>query len=497
MDFQLLEVDAGFDDEKFEDYSDASIGRSTSFTSMAGVGSSTQGHVTAVIGRNGTGKSHMLGAVVRTFLLLEEWSKGDFKVRKKLPLRRIAYRIGEEYCVVEHEWSGVSATINGMPVAVEKLPRPKRVVALTISPFDKFPVPKTQPFSVGRADVDGSYRYLGLRDRTGRAAIENLLFRSLDSLFESADNEPLRRANISNVFDFLDLTPILSVVYRPRISKNVVDAVMRGQDIFDPGVILDKRIFERANDVSRAGDFPAGYMNILLREVIAKLALGKVRFDADFRFGGELDPSFMKLQPLRRAGFLQLSAVEILRRGRVSNLKMASSGELSIVTALLALSSAITSGSLVLIDEPELSLHPEWQVRYVDLLLQTFSNYYGCHFVIATHSPLVVSELPPHASVVSLDHKTVPPLSELSGQSADLLLAEAFGLPSSNNLYVKDRILEAVQMVSDGDLESAEFRQVIQHIKRLSAEMHSEDPARIIVEGLIDIAATKQRSANE
>lgn len=497
MDFQLLEVDTGLDDEKFEDYNHAPISRGTSFVSTAGTSSSTSGHVTAVIGRNGTGKSHMLGAVVRSFVLMEEWSAGVYKIRKKLPLRRMAYRMGEQYCVVEQGWSGVSATINDVPTEVEALPRPERVVALTISPFDKFPVPRTQPFSVGRVDVEGSYRYLGLRDRTGRAAIENLLFRSLNSLFESADDETLRRVNISNVFDFLDLTPVLSVVYRPRISRNVIDAVMRGQDILDPGVILDRRIYERAAEVCRVGDFPPGYMNALLQEVIARMDSNKVRFDADFRLNGKLDPSFAKLQPLRRAGFLQLSAVEILKGGRVSNLKMASSGEMSIVTALLSLASAITNGSLVLIDEPELSLHPEWQVRYVDLLLRTFSNFHGCHFVIATHSPLVVSELPPHASVVSLDHRTVPPLRELSGQSADLLLAEAFGLPSSNNLYVKDRILEALQMVSDGDLDSAEFRDVIQHIERLSAEMTSDDPARVIVAGLVDIAATKRRSVIE
>jgi predicted ATP-binding protein involved in virulence len=53
----------------------------------------------------------------------------------------------------------------------------------------------------------------------------------------------------------------------------------------------------------------------------------------------------------------------------------------------------ITDNSIILIDEPEISLHPEWQQRYINLLMNTFEGFYNCKFIIATHSPLVISNL--------------------------------------------------------------------------------------------------------
>ena len=44
--------------------------------------------------------------------------------------------------------------------------------------------------------------------------------------------------------------------------------------------------------------------------------------------------------------------------------------------------------AIILIDEVELHLHPEWQHRVIPKLLETFPN---CQFIITTHSPLVLT----------------------------------------------------------------------------------------------------------
>ncbi|MFF1830495.1 AAA family ATPase [Paenarthrobacter sp. NPDC058040] len=494
MEFQLLEVVSRASEEVFG-------GRRTSgarfdLTDGASVFAEGQ-HVTAIIGKNGSGKSHMLSSVVETFLLLEEMAKGKNPAKVELPLARLVYRASGRTCVVEHSPFGPTLLVEGHRVPPELLPLPSRIVALTISPFDKFPVPKSLPLSMEVASNSNSslYRYLGLRDRTGRAAIENLLFRSLNSIFEDRGvKDNFRRANLARVFEFLKLSPTLSISYRLRISRTVTEAVFQGRNILDPEVILDKRIAERARDVVELEGITPEHMAFLLTKVIDRQRGGKIRYETHFRRAGSQDEEFREVQPLRRAGFLQLNAVDILRNGLPTNLKDASSGEVSIVTALLSLASVIKHGSLVLIDEPELSLHPEWQVRYVDLLLQTFSNYLGCHFVIATHSPLVVSELPSNANIVSLDDRALPPLSALSGQPADLLLAEAFGLPNSNNYYVREQLLLAAQLIAEGEVESAQFNEAFGRIRRLASEMDTDDPALVIVEGLVKAAETRSGS---
>jgi predicted ATP-binding protein involved in virulence len=55
---------------------------------------------------------------------------------------------------------------------------------------------------------------------------------------------------------------------------------------------------------------------------------------------------------------------------------------------------------VVLIDEIDLHLHPKWQRSVVASLERTFPN---CQFIITTHSPQVVGELPPESVLLLRD----------------------------------------------------------------------------------------------
>jgi predicted ATP-dependent endonuclease of OLD family len=46
---------------------------------------------------------------------------------------------------------------------------------------------------------------------------------------------------------------------------------------------------------------------------------------------------------------------------------------------------------LILVDEPELSLHIEWQINYVDELLEII-KIVGFYSVLATHSPQIIHD---------------------------------------------------------------------------------------------------------
>lgn len=55
---------------------------------------------------------------------------------------------------------------------------------------------------------------------------------------------------------------------------------------------------------------------------------------------------------------------------------------------------------MVLIDEPEISQHPNWQMQIIDMLDKCLSDS-KCHFIIATHSHFLVSDLPNYKSSVT------------------------------------------------------------------------------------------------
>ncbi|MEB5973253.1 AAA family ATPase [Pantoea dispersa] len=97
------------------------------------------------------------------------------------------------------------------------------------------------------------------------------------------------------------------------------------------------------------------------------------------------------------------------------------------------LSNPIAEGeALVLIDEIELHLHPRWQREVLQRLRDTFK---ACQFVVTTHSPLVLGEVP--AGCVRfleiVDGKvsvTVP--TEAYGMDANRILQELMGAPVRN-----------------------------------------------------------------
>lgn len=451
--------------------------------------SDTSQHITAVIGKNGTGKSHLLTSIVQTFVSLEELQIGTRTSVANLPLEFLTYRIDGRHCTVERKpHRRLELKVDGQATDIYDFPLPRRVVALTISPFDKFPVPRLRRHSVAPADTS-LYQYLGLRDRFYKASIDNLLFRSLNTLFEEEENDARRRANIGAVFEFLKLLPTLTVVYRIRIAAELRRGLESGKSLLSAGTLTNNDQRVRLEEMVKSG-FDEHYFRDLLDMALQRAEKGIIRTTADFSKGGEVDETFKVLQPLRRAGFLKIAGVEVTQaNGLVSDLKRASSGQLSMISSLLSLASVITDGSLVLIDEPELSLHPEWQTEYVDLLMKTFSQFSGCHFIIATHSPLVISELPKRANIIALDRAHLPPLDDISGQSSDYLLAEVFGSPLPGNLYIRERVVSALRLAGNGEVHSDEFIRTLSDLRRLSVELDSADPARKLIEDLARVTA--------
>jgi len=71
-----------------------------------------------------------------------------------------------------------------------------------------------------------------------------------------------------------------------------------------------------------------------------------------------------------------------------------SSGEKQIVyrVGYLLRNLRTLSGGIILIDEPELSLHPIWQIKFINFLRELFTNgeKLDVQFIIATHSPYLL-----------------------------------------------------------------------------------------------------------
>lgn len=117
---------------------------------------------------------------------------------------------------------------------------------------------------------------------------------------------------------------------------------------------------------------------------------------------------------------------------------------------------------IVLVDEVDLHLHPEWQRHVVPTLSRVLPNL---QFILTSHSPLVVGTLSSH-NVRILKEDTLPAGErvtqvetvdeELYGLSADqILTSESFGLESSRDERFFERLKQAAVDAREGGAEAA------------------------------------------
>ncbi len=86
---------------------------------------------------------------------------------------------------------------------------------------------------------------------------------------------------------------------------------------------------------------------------------------------------------------------------------------------------AYKSAGVVLIDEVELHLHPEWQRQILPILTREFPNI---QFICTTHSPQVISSLKPENVQVIKDFKVKPLKIHTEGRDSNTILTEVFGI---------------------------------------------------------------------
>ena len=85
------------------------------------------------------------------------------------------------------------------------------------------------------------------------------------------------------------------------------------------------------------------------------------------------------------------------------NLEEISSGEKNLLIKVLYLYLKEIKNKVILIDEPELSLHPTWQSRILKLY-ENFVRQNNCQIIIATHSPHIIgSAKPEYLRVLTFD----------------------------------------------------------------------------------------------
>lgn len=149
--------------------------------------------------------------------------------------------------------------------------------------------------------------------------------------------------------------------------------VPNGSRIITSDDVFDYMLTVRTNNVDIAENIEE-----------AREEWGNLRFGNTIKFSGMDDYEALRMQVLARTK--SVSRREFIRRTAGKEVKLNSNGE----TALEYFDSKIKNDTLYCLDEPENSLSPKLQIKLVEML-EKMARFCGCQFIIATHSPFLLS----------------------------------------------------------------------------------------------------------
>ncbi|WP_165443244.1 ATP-binding protein [Acinetobacter ihumii] len=167
-----------------------------------------------------------------------------------------------------------------------------------------------------------------------------------------------------------------------------------------------------------------------------------------------------------------------------------SSGQLAILSMGLALICELENNALICIDEPEVNLHPQWQEEIINLIESISKSYKNCQFLIATHSPQVVSNLTcDNSFILNLNTNELRNTKEIMNRSADFQLSEVFSSPGNNNEYLLRKILIILNKLNTGITLNEDEINTKELVKKLYYEekFQEHDKVKTLVEVLLDL----------
>jgi predicted ATPase len=462
-------------------------------------------YTTVLIGENGTGKSTILSYISKVFQDLNELKTNQSKFQRKVKFPyTISYRLDNEIYVIHQKRQQTSFVYEVFKVTLPKenflkmvseqvdwniIKIPSKVIAISHLPMDRFDKKVNE--------IDDFYIYLGMMDSNNTARPTSKMNKAARQIFQRIEKDK----NFNFVKGLLKFMSFDSDYL--KLSTNY-----RYKNQFFTGKLTSAKFIksmEKWEQFTKRKDTPFSinyYESVLKnnRKLIDKLVIymnTRVQKD-EIVFGKntplefnifenlELLEEWRLLEHLRRLDLIENYTLSFRKSRDLfvddSNL---SSGEFNYFSNVVSLAASIDQNSLVLIDEPETSFHPAWQMKYVNHLKQMLKDYNSSHFIIATHSHFIVSDLENESSEVVKISGQVPNIEvealKLStfGWSAEEILFKVFRVKSTRNYFFEIRIREILHHISTKSKDSKRMSELINDLKNIKSDKN--DPIALII----------------
>lgn len=451
-----------------------------------------------LIGVNGVGKSSILRGIIDFFIDFHEYCYGGDKAYRKITKKNVQV-VGVKY-TANHEVYDVWKNDNEKMFFVNDSDRFDRdipipnIVASCFGVFDKFPIKNTMSSSMTRYNVP-FYTYIGARAANNTFSVVSTLFQMLYYILSLEKIETILKVrDILKYMGYDDRFTLTCRIGKMEEFHSLTSFVNAIEAPFGIGTSYRRKWYADnflGKDKKEKQKIFLTYQELLKRANKEKRVC---RYDFEFNqfniFSYKDD--IRNLYQLRQLGFITQTNCFFYKNGECINCLNISSGEFNMFCTIVgALSASEKENALILIDEPEISQHPNWQMSIIDFLKEGLKDS-PCHMLIATHSHFLVSDLPRYYSTVTYLNKTEEGLlvkrfmEDTYGWSAEEVLLKVFKVPTTRNIYLAKIVGDMLDRIAKGDIDYKEVAAKIDFLEEVMGNMNDVDPMKKIITTIVN-----------
>lgn len=276
---------------------------------------------------------------------------------------------------------------------------PERVIAISGTPLDRFPRAGTRDLKAQSRKTRDDFVYLGPRASNGMAGVAQSERSFVGSLITNRHRIEVRSDLLQRSFSLLGLAPHVDVYLQGSTEKD------RARSIANKDLVLE---LEHAlaglavRDEQETIELLEAIQEYKARatSILAELDRQLFKPGPQLRLGAGIgnqrrrdafSPAMWEL--LIRLGQVVVAGTQFHGTKNLQKIpgEQLSSGQWGWLGTFGSLVAEMRHNSLILVDEPENSLHPRWQQEFIRELHAIVSGFENCQVVVATHSPLIAS----------------------------------------------------------------------------------------------------------
>ncbi len=267
------------------------------------------------------------------------------------------------------------------------------------------------------------------------------MFKNIEINFRDSHDHPLDIVVVAGENGTGKTTLFELIVEYSRIKKSVIYLPAYRENIEDLKATILQKYIDRAYELN---DFKVALeeLNAFIHNVFEGLKFHFTISRIDYKI--DIDKGSVKFTNSANDEF---------------EMEALSTGEKTLLSKVLFLYFKDYKEKIILIDEPEISLHPSWQ-NHILKIYENFAKKYDSQVIIATHSPQIIGSAK-NESLRILNKREDGKIEVVDNQLAygrdiEWVLEEVMGASFTREQSIKKRFDEAWELMNEQKYEEAE-----------------------------------------